>query len=424
MAQVLAVILGGGRGTRLFPLTKYRSKPAVPIAGRYRLIDIPISNCINSGIEQIFVLTQFQSFSLHKHVYGSFKFDSFRRGFVEILPAEQRMDTGGWFQGTADAVRQNIDRFVQVHADAILVLSGDQLYRMDFRRLLQTHMLSQADVTIAATPVSKTATRRLGIMRADREGRVTRFVEKPKAERELAEVRTPDSFFRSRMRTENRYLASMGIYMFRPDVLHEILTESAEPDFGRDIIPAAIHTRRVYAHYFEGYWEDIGTIGAFHAANINMASSHPKFNFHDETNPIFTHARYLPGAQVADARLRESILSEGCRVREAQIEQSVIGVRIHIGAGSQIRRTIVMGADFYESPAQRAENRRRRLPDIGIGKHARIENAIIDKNARIGHDVEITNNAGVEEADHDCYSIRERIVVVHKGAVIPDGTRI
>jgi glucose-1-phosphate adenylyltransferase len=424
MARVLAVILGGGRGTRLYPLTKHRSKPAVPIGGRYRLIDIPISNCINSGVMRMFVLTQFQAFSLTKHVHNAFKFDSFSRGFVEIVAAEQRMDADDWYQGTADAVRRNLARFLSFGADAILVLSGDQLYRMDFRKLLMTHVAAKADITISVTPVARSAARRFGILRADRDGLIRRFVEKPRTPEDLTGLETPDMLLRGMPARGPRYLASMGIYAFRPEVLLDLLEESEAPDFGRDIIPLAIGSHRVFAHVFMGYWEDIGTIRSFHRANLDLSSSRPRFGLHDESAPVYTRARDLPGPQLARAQIQESILCEGSIIGEARIEHSVIGLRSRIGSGCRITDSVIMGADYFETPNQIADDRRRHIPNIGVGANTRIHRAIVDKDARIGDGVRILNQAGLKEHDAEGYSIREGIVVVHKGAVIPGGTRI
>ncbi len=421
MRNVIGVILGGGRGTRLFPLTRYRSKPAVPIGGKYRLIDIPISNCIHSGIDKIFVLTQFNSASLNRHVSATYRFDSFFGGFVEILAAEQTMDDTDWYQGTADAVRKQLRRIHARQGHEILILSGDHLYRMDYQAFVDEHRRRSADVSIAVKPVRREQASSLGILQVDEESRIIAFREKPRTDAELDELELPEA---PGADPEARFLASMGIYLFEPQVLTSLLLGIEEDDFGRHLIPAAIEKLSVFAHTFDGYWEDIGTISAFYRANIRLTDLEPAFQFHQPDAPIFTHPRYLAGSRLVDCRMDRVIVGEGCSLREAEVEQSVIGVRSQVGAGARVFQSVVMGADLYETTADHARNRARGVPDIGIGAGSVIHRAIIDKNARIGRGVIISNDARVRESDGDGHYVREGVVVVPKDAVIPDGARI
>jgi glucose-1-phosphate adenylyltransferase len=424
MSTVICMILGGGRGTRLYPLTKSRSKPAVPIAGKYRLIDIPISNCIHSGLSQIFVLTQFNSVSLHRHIANTYKFDPFGGGFVEILAAQQTMQHETWYQGTADAVRRNIPYFSEVRADLILILSGDQLYRMDFRDMIQTHIETRAEATIATLPVAEREAQACGIMRIDDSGRVIDFEEKPKTSEKLDRVRTlPASLARYGINAVGRpYLASMGIYLFNRSTMVQMLAADGATDFGKEMFPRMIAEQRVQAHLFDGYWEDIGTIGAFHKANIDLTLDDPPFDFTFGEHPIFTRPRYLPPSRISNATIRNSLISDGCTIgRGAVIENSVIGIRAHIGENTTIRNTYIMGADRYEQPLEIAENARAGRPNIGIGDHSVIENAIIDKNPRIGRSVRITNEAGVVESEGTLlHCIRNGVVVIPKQTTVQD----
>ena len=421
MRNVIGVILGGGQGARLFPLTRYRSKPAVPIGGKYRLIDIPISNCIHSGIDKIFVLTQFNSASLNRHVSATYRFDSFFGGFVEILAAEQTMEETDWYQGTADAVRKQLRRIHARQGHEVLILSGDHLYRMDYRSFVEDHRRRSADVSIAVKPVRREAASSLGILKVDEQSRIVAFREKPQTEAELDELELPEA---PGADPEARFLASMGIYLFEPQVLTSLLLGIEEDDFGRHLIPAAIEKLNVFAHAFDDYWEDIGTISAFYRANIRLTDLEPAFQFHRPDAPIFTHQRFLAGSRIDDCRMDRVIVGEGCALREAEVEQSVIGVRSQVGAGARIFQSVVMGADYYETPADCDRNRARGVPDVGIGSRSVIHRAIVDKNARIGEGVIISNDARIQEADGDGHFIREGIVVVPKDAVIPDGTRI
>lgn len=421
MTTILAVILGGGKGTRLYPLTRDRSKPAVPIGGKYRLIDLPISNCLNSGINQIYVLTQYNSASLHRHINQTFKFDHFSGGFVEILAAEQTSETTEWYKGTADAVRRNLRHVASGRAEHVLILGGDQLYRMDFQDLARFHSSKNADITIAVLPVEASRTSSFGILKTDEELRLTQFFEKPSATALAGlEVRHP-SFGAAE---GNRYLASMGIYFFNREVLIDILTACPEHDFGNNIIPESLSRYRVFGYPFNDYWEDIGTISTFFKANLDLAIQDPPFSFYRVTAPIYSRPRFLPCSKILGCDLRESLLAEGCLIRRSCITHSVIGIRSIVGEECVIEDTLMMGADFYESARERELNRVRGLPDVGVGRNSRIRNAIIDKNARIGCDVRISNAIGLREHDGENYHIRESIVIIPKNSIIADGTTI
>ena len=424
MPKVICLILGGGRGTRLYPLTKSRSKPAVPIAGKYRLIDIPISNCIHSGLNQIFVLTQFNSVSLHRHIANTYKFDPFAEGFVEVLAAQQTMQHETWYQGTADAVRRNIPYFTDKSYDLILILSGDQLYRMDFQDMIRTHLDNKAEATIAALPVPEKEATSCGIMRISHDGRVVEFEEKPKTPEKLARVRTdPDWMARFGINAEGRpFLASMGIYLFNRSTLVEMLASGNATDFGKEVFPQAIAGHRVQAHLFDGYWEDIGTVGAFHKANLDLTTDAPPFDFTYGDHPVFTRPRYLPCSRLSGVTVNNSLISDGCVIgRGSLIENSVIGVRAQIAENVTIRNCYIMGADSYEQARHLADNVRAGRPNIGVGAGSLLQNAIIDKNVRIGRDVKIVNEAGVvdsEDAPH--YVIRDGIVVIPKYTILQD----
>ena len=404
LSNVLCVILGGGRGTRLFPLTKERAKPAVPLAGKYRLIDIAISNCLNSGLNRVYILTQFNSESLNKHIHRTYRLDPFSRGFVEIIAAEQRMDRADWFQGTADAVRACLPHFREPGVEEILVLSGDQLYTMDFRALLTTHRQRHADVTVCVQPVPPQEASRFGIVQTEKGDRVTDFVEKPAA-------RAPAA---------SPCLASMGIYVFRRDVLVRLLEAGKEKDFGHEVLPRAIHEARVVAHAFTGFWEDIGTIGSFYRANLDFTTAHPPIDLFSEDWRIFTRGRHLPPACVRHAEIIDSLIVDGSRVNAARVEHSIVGVRGVVGQGSQLTETIVFGADYYEEEGARPAG----VPAMGIGRDCVIKRAIIDKNARVGDGVKLVNTKGATEAEGSGYAIRDGIIVVEKNAVIPPGTTI
>lgn len=421
MQQVGAIVLGGGRGARLYPLTALRSKPAVPLLGRYRLVDIPLSQCIHSGINRIMLLTQFNSASLHRHIQNSYKFDHFSRGFVEILAAEQTVESGDWYQGTADAIRKQLRHIRDLKAQHYLILSGDQLYRMDYRTLVATHIERKADITVAALPVTRAAAPRLGILRVENTGRIREFVEKPKTAAQLDRLTTPQALFARRgiSAAGCRHLASMGVYVFRAEVLEEILERRQDwVDFGSHVIPMSLKSRRVFAHLFSGFWEDIGTVRSYYEIHMRMAGPNPPLDLFIPGSIIYTHPRYLPGARFKDARITDSIICEGSRLMKATIENSVIGIRSVVWEGATIKRSIVMGADFLEP-----ESATKQMP-LGIGPGSVIENAIVDKNARIGKKVVIRGSRNLPDGDYNGYAVRDGIVIVLKNATIPDKTRI
>jgi glucose-1-phosphate adenylyltransferase len=428
MTRIISLILGGGRGTRLYPLTKSRSKPAVPIAGKYRLIDIPVSNCIYSGLNRIFVLTQFNSVSLHRHIYNTYKFDPFSGGFVEILAAQQTMEHESWYQGTADAVRRNIPYFTESAYDLVLILSGDQLYRMNFQDMIRTHFENQAAVTIAALPVKEQDAVSCGIMRIRSDGQVVDFEEKPKTREKLNRVRTDPSWFANLgISAPGRpYLASMGIYLFNRSLLVDLLRASTAADFGHELLPQSIASHRVQAHLFDGYWEDIGTIGAFHQANLDLTGESPRFDFAAEVGPIFTRHRLLPCSRISGATVRNSLICDGSVIgRGSVIENSIIGVRSRIGENVTIRDSYIMGIDTPEHESHMRENERLNRPAIGVGASSVIERAIVDKNARIGRNVKIVNQAGtVDSEEHATHVVRDGIVVIPKLTLLCDGTAI
>jgi glucose-1-phosphate adenylyltransferase len=428
MESVLSLILGGGRGSRLYPLTMLRSKPAVPIAGKYRLIDIPISNCINSGLNRVYVLTQFLSVSLHRHIANTYKFDPFSRGFVEVLAAQQTNESSDWYQGTADAVRQNIRYVHEDRCTDVLVLSGDQLYRMDFAQLLRTHRQSKADVTIGVLPVTAEQSAGFGIVRLDEGGRVAGFVEKPKTAEQLTPMRTPAEWIEKRgIPSKGRtYLASMGIYLFtRPALFHLLNAPPLATDFGKEIFPRSIASHHVQAHLFDGYWEDVGTIKAYHEANLALTAEQPPFDFHSPEGVIYTRMRYLPASRVSGATLEHCLVSDGCVIGAGtRITRSVVGVRTRIGRETTVRDSVLLGSDRFETDQERAENRRRGLPDFSVGNGTVIENAILDKDCRVGSNVRIINREKKQNADGENYVIRDGTVVIPKGAIVLDGTVI
>jgi glucose-1-phosphate adenylyltransferase len=421
-SNVLSVILGGGQGTRLFPLTKERAKPAVPLAGKYRLVDIPISNCINSGLRRIYLLTQFNSASLHKHISQSYKFDHFTGGFVEILAAEQTYSDTSWYQGTADAVRKNLIHFMNHDWDYLLILSGDALYRMDFRSIIEQHAETGADITVATIPVERRETVGLGIMQVDAERRITRFVEKPKDPAIQDSLKLPRDWYAPLgiKREEELFLASMGIYVFNRDIIRRLL-ENTLTDFGKHVIPNAIPNLRVFAYVFQGYWEDIGTIRAFFEANLDVTSELPRFNFFDMTAPIFSHPRWLPSSKINGAQIDHAVISDGCILNRAVITHSIVGLRSSVSAGTVLNRVILLGCDYYESIESILEHEKAGKPRIGIGTNCRIENTIVDKNARIGNNVVISPAGKPEKVDHPNYYIRDGIVIIPKNGVIPHG---
>ncbi|GHT45633.1 glucose-1-phosphate adenylyltransferase [Planctomycetales bacterium] len=427
MKNVIALILGGGRGTRLYPLTKFRAKPAVPIGGKYRLIDIPMSNCINSGIDQIYVLTQFNSASLHNHLH-SFHFDNLHGGYAEILAAQQTNDNANWYQGTADAVRQNFSYIQQRHIEYVLILSGDQLYRMNYKKMLDTHIAANADVSISAVPVRKEEAHSLGIMRLDDTGRVIGFLEKPQTDEELSHVRTAPDWIDARgIRAKGReYLASMGIYLFNKQTLLDVLAKTEYADFGKEVFPAAIRSQKVQVHLFDGYWEDIGTIKAFFDANLAMTGIQPSFALSNADWTTYTEPRFLPSTCLDGAHIRTSLIADGCTIGEGSvIEHSIIGLRCNIGKGVKIRNSIIMGADYYETDKEIQDQTRRGVPPIGIGEGSVIEHAIVDKDCHIGKRVEIINKDQIIDGEEKPYGmIRDGIIVIQKKSIIPDGWKL
>ena len=430
MRNVISLVLGGGRGTRLYPLTKFRSKPAVPLAGKYRLIDIPLSNCINSGLNRMYVLTQFMSVSLHRHIRQTYRFDHFSGGFVELLAAQQTTndEKKDWYQGTADAVRKNLRYLQQPGIDYVLILSGDQLYRMDYREMIKTHQESKADVTIAGIPVDREAAKGFGVMRINDEGRVQGFLEKPQTHQEMDIVKMSPSWIDGRgIPSKGRDLiASMGIYLFNRDMLVEALEKTDYRDFGKEIFPAVVRSKRCMLHLFDGYWEDIGTIKAFYEANLSLAGTHPPFDLSAAVAPIYSRPRFLPPTLFDGANIKRSLIADGCQIgQNAVIENSVIGLRTIIGEGVTIRNSVIMGADMFDTDDEKKRNRLAGRPQLGIGDRSYIEGAIIDKNVHIGHGVRIVNEQGIENrGEEEPCIIRDGIPCVVKDGVIPDNFRL
>jgi glucose-1-phosphate adenylyltransferase len=425
LSKVLCVILGGGQGSRLFPLTKDRAKPAVPLAGKYRIVDIPISNCINSRFRRIYILTQFNSTSLHSHISRTYKFDQFSAGFVEILAAQQSFTNNSWYEGTADAVRKNLVHFMNHDFDYLLILSGDQLYRMDLQEVIEQHREAGAEITVATLPVKAAETPALGIMQIDETGRVTKFLEKPKDPSLLEPFKMPQEISAKLglKSSDDLYLASMGIYVFNRKVITELL-DNPLSDFGKHIIPHAINTHRVFSYIYQGYWEDIGTIRNFFEANLDLVSELPRFNFFDMSAPIFTRPRYLPGSKINGAQIDHAVISDGCIINRARITTSIVGLRTIIGDGTDLNRVVILGSDYYESQESVEQHEKDGLPRVGIGANCKIENAIIDKNARIGNNVTISPAGKAENLDHERYFIRDGIVIIPKDAIIPHDTVI
>jgi len=424
--RVIAIVLGGGKGTRLYPLTMDRAKPAVPFAGKYRLVDIPISNCINSNFKQIYILTQFNSASLHNHIANTYIFDTFSNGFVEILAAEQTNQTDTWYQGTADAVRKNLRHFRDQQADYYIILSGDQLYRMDLQDMLKRHIDTGAELTIAAKPISREQATGLGIMGVDEEGIINKFYEKPASDLDISEYKVGDAFMKQSLgvgvNASNEYLASMGIYIFNAKTMEEVLNND-KTDFGKEIIPDVIKQRKVASYLFDGFWEDIGTIKAFYETNLDLASINPQFNFYNEEMPIYTHRRHLPATKVNFCNISNSLTSEGSIITNAYIVNSIIGVRTIIESGASLDGVYCMGASFYETELEKKENAKRGIPNVGIGKATIIRRAIIDQNARIGDGCRIgIDDIPRKEGDFAMYSIHDGIIVINKNAVIKNGT--
>lgn len=421
--EVLALILGGGQGSRLFPLTQLRSKPAVPIGGKYRLIDIPVSNCLHADIRRIFVLTQFNSASLNRHIAQTYRMDLFSQGFVEILAAEQTPDNPNWFQGTADAVRQAARHFVRYDADYYLILAGDHLYRMNYCEIIDAHIDRKADITLAAQPVTIDDASAMGIFRFDRSGQIVAFEEKPNRDRlqAIGQSIPPGSTFAGHA-ADKPFVASMGIYVFSRDVLLDMLEQGGAKDFGREIIPSALGRYRVHAYLHRGYWADVGTVDSFYEANIMLTRAGAPFKFYDPRRPIYTHPRFLPGSRLSDCTVQDAIIAEGCSLDRCTISDSIVGIRTTVQPGATIRASLLLGADFYEAdddaPARRGE------PGLGIGRDVVLDRVIVDKNARIGDGAQLVNAAAVQEADGDGYFIRAGVIIVPKDGVILPGTRI
>ena len=416
---MLAIILGGGQGSRLFPLTQTRSKPAVPIGGKYRLIDVPISNCLHADLRRIFVLTQFNSASLNRHISQSYHMDPFSRGFVDIIAAEQTPDNPHWFQGTADAVRQAARHFAGYDADYYLILAGDHLYRMDYGRLLDAHVDQDADITVAALPVTPHDATSMGLFLFDREGHIVAFEEKPSADRlaKLGGSVPPGNYFYNRVHDSDKpFIASMGIYVFSREVLLDLVEHTEGTDFGREIIPASLTSHDVKAYLHDDYWADVGTVESFYEANVMLTQPHAPFKFYDPRRPIYTHERFLPPSHMRSCTIRESLIGDGCFLDECAIEHSVVGIRTHVGPGTRITRAVLLGADTYSASTE--------PPTLGIGRNVVLDRVIIDKNASIGDGARIVNEAGVQHADGDGYYIRGGIVIVPKGGQIPAGMTI
>lgn len=423
--RVVALILGGGKGTRLYPLTKERSKPAVSFGGKYRLVDIPLSNCINSGYKKIYLLTQFNSTSLHLHITNSYNFDRFSSGFVEILAAEQTLENDKFYEGTADSVRKSMSHFKAQNPTHYIILSGDQLYRMDLRDFFDSHIRSGASISVATTIVNRTDASRFGIVKTDDTNRIIEFKEKPAPDIDISAWKISPELMAANPDPSKEYLASMGIYIFNASTLESVLNESDSKDFGKEVIPNSIGNYIVNAYVFNGYWEDIGTIKSFYDANIKLTDIDPEFNFYNEAEPIYTHMRNLPPSKINGASIFCTLTSEGCVITNCKLSRSIIGVRSIIENGSDLSGVIMMGADFYQNPEEKKDDANRGLPTIGIGKNCFISRTIIDKNARIGNNVRINvDGRNYENGDHGNFYSADGIIVIRKGAVIPDGTII
>ncbi len=425
LSKVITIILAGGQGSRLYPLTKKRSKPAVPIAGRFRLIDFPISNCIHSGLRRIFLLTQFSSESLHRHLFLTYRFDNFSKDFITVLSASQTLESPDWYQGTADAVRQNL-RFLRTEGEMVLILSGDHLYQMDYRKFIDFHLEKNAEISISVYPVHAEMAPEFGVMKVEENGKISEFHEKPKEPSLLESTKVDEKVFKQfHLEAAGRtHLASMGIYLFNWEVLNDMLSSTTYEDFGREVIPAALDKYKVYAYFFDGYWKDIGTIRSFFEAHLDLIKTIPQFNLYDEDKLIFSHARFLPGSKINYSEVQNSILCEGSIIDFARINQSIIGIRSRIGKNSVIERSVLMGADFFESEQEFSQNKADGIPDVGIGENCEVRNTIIDKNVRIGNGVKLINSRNIKDEDSENYVIRDGIIVIPKNAVIPDGTVI
>lgn len=425
MAELTAVILGGGRGTRLYPLTRLRAKPAVPIGGKFRLIDIPMSNCLHSGVRKIFIMTQFNTESLHRHIFNTYRFDNFSKGHVRILAAQQTSENQDWYQGTADAVRKNLLHLEEADEN-ILILSGDHLYRMDYNDFYRNHLRMKADISISVKPIFRHEAKEFGILKADQRGRITNFFEKPKEEKILDEYTiNPKLFENFKIEPYGRtHVASMGIYIFKKEVLIKLLSESEKQDFGREILPSSIANHKVAAYFFDGYWEDIGTMRAFFDAHLEMTHPVPKFNFYDENFPFFTRPRYLPASKINNCQINQSLVSEGCILLGSIVEHSVIGIRAFVDEGTLIQKSIIMGNTSYETIEERNRNRERGQPNLGIGNNCIIRNAIIDLDCKIGNNVQLINKDNQYDFDSESYSIKDGIIIIPKGSTLSNNTII
>ncbi|MDR2479921.1 MAG: glucose-1-phosphate adenylyltransferase [Treponema sp.] len=423
MSEVLSIVLGGGKGTRLFPLTQSRAKPAVPFGGKFRLVDIPLSNCINANFRQIYILTQFNSASLHLHIGQAYVFDSFTNGFVEILAAEQTFEHSGWYEGTADAVRKNFPHFRTQNPSYYIILSGDQLYRMDLQDLLKKHIDSGSAITIACTAVNREDASALGILKVDKNNRITEFLEKPGPAKDISDFRAPPELT-TLGEKEDGYLASMGIYVFNAKAMEDCLANDLT-DFGKEIIPSAINSLKVNAYLFNGYWEDIGTIRNFYDTNLELTTLRPRFDFYDEDRPIYTHMRNLPPSKMNFSNMNQSIAAEGCIITNANITNSIVGIRTIIESGSSLNGVVCMGADFYETDVQKQQNAEARIPNVGIGRGVIIREAIIDKNVRIGESCRIgVDDIRRADGNYQNYYIVDGIIVIPKNTVLYPGTVI
>jgi glucose-1-phosphate adenylyltransferase len=425
LSKVVTIILAGGQGKRLYPLTQKRSKPAVPVAGRFRLIDIPISNCIHSDLRRIFILTQYSSESLHRHIFLTYNFDKFTKDFVTILSAQQTLESPDWYQGTADSVRQNL-QFFRTEGDLVLILSGDHIYRIDYRKFIHFHLEKKADVSISVCPVHYNQASEFGVMQVNNEAQIIDFNEKPKEPAQLESTKVQeDVFIQSPIDAAGRtHLASMGVYLFNWGILRELLESTDFEDFGGHVIPYAIKEKKVFAYFFDGYWEDIGTIRKFYEVHIDFTQPLPKFNFYDEEKPIFSLARFLPGSKILSSEINNSILCEGSIINHSRINQSIIGIRSRIGENSVIEQSVIMGADYFESDEEIARNKKQGIPNVGIGSNCEIRRAIIDKNAQVGNGTKLINARGVNDENSAHYVIRDGIIVVPKNAILPEGTVI
>lgn len=424
--NTVAIILGGGRGTRLYPLVKERSKPAVPIGGQYRMIDIPMSNCINSGVRNIYVLTQFNSASLNNHIYNAYQFDPFSNGHISILAAEQTDTNLDWYQGTADAVRKNMIHFDDDEVEYIIILSGDQVYRMNYMDMGEFMKEKDADIVVGTVPVYREDAKGFGVMHVDNSAKITKFSEKPKEDCALDFLKLTDEQkkYLNIKDKDKEYLGSMGIYIFKKQILFDLFEDTSMLDFGEDIIPFAIKEYKVYSYVFHGFWEDVGTIKAYFETNLAFASINPPFDFHDVDAPIYTNNRYLSGSKIGNANIKETLIANGCSIKNASINQAIIGVRSAIREDACLERVIMMGSDYYDSLEIVEKNKVKNVPPLGIGKNCNLKNVIIDKNVRIGDDVTITNKDGIEKIDSELYCIRDGIVIIPKKTIVPSGTII